>query len=126
MTSVICSVNDADLENTSPHLIFCVFVAARFSIAQAKTLTMEILRKLDLLVYGLNICGQRWHLARRIEKVIRTAIAEHNVPLTMTSLPLQFYDLLYSSLDIDEAPRLWAEKLELWTHLPGLESTPAG
>jgi hypothetical protein len=30
MSSVIRAVADADLENMSPHMIFCIFVAARF------------------------------------------------------------------------------------------------
>ena len=39
----------------------------------------------------------------------------------MSSLPVQFYDLQYSYLDIDEALRVWAEGLEPWMHLAGLE-----
>jgi hypothetical protein len=35
----------------------------------------------------------------------------------MTSLPVQFYDLQYSYLDIDEALRVWAAGLEPWAHL---------
>jgi hypothetical protein len=30
MSTVIRAVSDADLENMSPHMIFCIFVAARF------------------------------------------------------------------------------------------------
>jgi hypothetical protein len=43
------------------------------------------------------------------------------MPTTMSSLPVQFYDLQYLSLDIDEALRVWAEGLEPWMHLAGLE-----
>jgi hypothetical protein len=43
------------------------------------------------------------------------------MPTTMSSLPVQFYDLQYSYLDIDEALRVWAEGLEPWMHLAGLE-----
>jgi hypothetical protein len=39
----------------------------------------------------------------------------------MSSLPVQFYDLQYSYLDIDESLRAWAEGLEPWMHLAGLE-----
>lgn len=39
----------------------------------------------------------------------------------MSSLPVQFYDLQYLYLDIDEALRIWAEGLEPWMHLAGLE-----
>lgn len=40
---------------------------------------------------------------------MRTAVDEHPLHATMTSLPAQFYDLQYSSLDIDVALRSWAE-----------------
>jgi hypothetical protein len=39
----------------------------------------------------------------------------------MTTLPLQFYDLQYSNIDIDEALRVSAEGLEPWMHLLGLD-----
>jgi hypothetical protein len=48
-------------------------------------------------------------------------MAEHNLPLEMSSLPVQFYDLQYSYLDIDEALRVWAEGMEPWMQLTGLE-----
>lgn len=87
----------------------------------AKLLNVEIPRNLDLLVYSLKTCGLRWSYARRLEKVIRTATADHKLPSSMSSLPVQFYDLQYSYLDIDEALRVWAEGLEPWMHLAGLE-----
>jgi hypothetical protein len=34
MSEVIRALNDADLENVSPHLIHCVFVAARFFLGR--------------------------------------------------------------------------------------------
>ena len=34
MSEVIRALNDADLENVSPHLIFCIFVAARFFVGK--------------------------------------------------------------------------------------------
>jgi len=71
-------------------------------------------------VYSLKICGQRWAYARRLEKVLRTAIAEHKLPLEVSSLPVQFFDLQYSYVDIDEALRVWAEGLEPWMHLTGV------
>jgi len=109
MSSVIRAVADADLENMSPHMIFCIFVAARFYLVHAKILSVEIPRSLDLLIYGLKTCGQRWYFARRLEKVIYTAIAEKRIPVVRSSLPQEFYDLQYSSLDIDHALSLWAE-----------------
>ena len=34
MSTVIRAINDADLENMSPHMIFCIFVAARFYLGK--------------------------------------------------------------------------------------------
>jgi hypothetical protein len=41
--------------------------------------------------------------------VLHTAIAEKQIPVVMSALPQQFYDLQYSSLDIDHALSTWAE-----------------
>ena len=70
---------------------------------------MEIPRNLDLLIYSLRVCGQRWNLARRLEKVLRTAAAEREVTIKLTTLPPQFFDLQYSHLDIDKVLEVWAE-----------------
>ena len=49
----------------------------------------------------------------RLEQVLSTAMAEKKMPVSQSSLPHQFYDLQHSSLDIDEALRLWAERPDL-------------
>ncbi|KAF2176204.1 hypothetical protein K469DRAFT_607965 [Zopfia rhizophila CBS 207.26] len=121
ITNILRGMHDTNLENISPLIISCIFVASRFFLVHAKMLNVEIPRNLDLLVYSLKTCGLRWSLARRLEKVIRTATADHKLPSSMSSLPVQFYDLQYSCLDIDEALRVWAEGLEPWMHLAGLE-----
>ncbi|KAF1952717.1 hypothetical protein CC80DRAFT_479097 [Byssothecium circinans] len=121
ITTALRVMQDTHLENISPLIISCIFVAARFFLVHAKLLNVEIPRNLDLLVYSLKTCGLRWSYARRLEKVIRTATADHKMPTSMSSLPVQFYDLQYSYLDIDEALRVWAEGLEPWMHLAGLE-----
>jgi hypothetical protein len=41
------------------------------------------------------------------------AMNEEKLPIEKTSLPKQFYDLHYSSLDIDHALQIWAEGEEL-------------
>jgi hypothetical protein len=45
----------------------------------------------------------------RLEKVLRRAVIEEKFSIERTSLPKQFYDLHYSSLDIDHALQIWAE-----------------
>ena len=123
-----------NLESISPLIISSIVVASRFLLGKiyislllrrvaellpvyAKLLNLDIPRNLDLLIYSLNTCGLRWSYAQRLEKVIRTATSEHKLPVSMTSLPVQFYDLQYSYLDIDEALRVWAAGLEPWAHL---------
>ncbi|KAF8862099.1 hypothetical protein BDZ45DRAFT_739688 [Acephala macrosclerotiorum] len=109
MSMVLRARSDADLESMSPHLIFCIFITARFYIVHSKVLSVEIPRSVDLLVYAMKTCSQWWYLAKRLGKVLRHAIAEEKIPVTMSSLPHQFYDLQYSSLDIDAALRAWAD-----------------
>lgn len=45
----------------------------------------------------------------RLGKVLRHAVGEEKIQVAMSSLPRQFYDLQYSSLDIDAALRVWAD-----------------
>lgn len=79
-------------------------------VVYAKAVSADIPRNLHLLAYALRICGERWALARRYETVIRTAVAEHHMPIgVMSSLPVQFFDLQYATLDIDEALRIWVD-----------------
>jgi hypothetical protein len=65
ITMVVRNVNDADLENMSPHLIFPLFVAARFFIVHARITGVEVPKNIDLIMYSLRVCGQRWNLARK-------------------------------------------------------------
>ena len=83
----------------------------------AQALKVKIPRNFDLLVYNLKTCGLRWSFARRLEAVLGTATADRNFPPAMSSLPVEFHDLQYSHIDIDEALRVWAESLGTWTHL---------
>ena len=96
----------------------------------ARAFETDLPANLNILLHAYSICRKRWHLARKspsasfeseehllthpgnLEKVLRTAIAEHNVPLAAVSLPPQFYDMQYVALDIYEALRNWAETSE--------------
>jgi hypothetical protein len=49
----------------------------------------------------------------RLEQVLSTAMAEKKLAVSQSSLPHQFYDSQHSSLDIDEALRLCAERPDL-------------
>ena len=96
----------------------------------ARAFETDLPANLNVLLYAYSICQKRWHLARKspdasferekhlltnsdnLEKVLRTAIAEHSLPLAAVSLPPQFYDMQYVALDIYEALRVWAETSE--------------
>ena len=95
----------------------------------ARAFETDLPVNLDILLHAFSICKTRWHLARKfpdgfshpnyllmesdnLEKVLRTAIAENNIPLAAVSLPRQFYDMQYVALDIYEALRVWAETSE--------------
>lgn len=81
-------------------------------IVHAKLISVETPRNVDLLIYSLRVCGQRWNLARRLERVLRQAAAEREITISLTTLPPQFFDLQYSHLDIDKLLEVWAEGQE--------------
>jgi hypothetical protein len=109
MAATLRNASDIMLENSMPHIIFCIFVAARFYIIYSRALQLETPNKVHLLIYALSVCGQRWPLARRLQKVLRTALVESSSTVTENPLPIQFYDMQYFSLDIDRALQIWAE-----------------
>ncbi|KXH39944.1 hypothetical protein CSAL01_08496, partial [Colletotrichum salicis] len=73
MIKVIRGAGDDMLETANPHIIHCVFVAARFNIVYNRVLGLGPPNKVWLLIYGLRICGQRWPLARQLLKVLEAA-----------------------------------------------------
>ena len=105
MSEVIRALSDADLENVSPHLIFCIFVAARFFIGQlaqihsrsifnlikpsfskhARILATEIPPRLNLLIYGLKVCGQRWHFASQFNASLPSSALDNDYRKTRKS-----------------------------------------
>lgn len=112
LTSIIGAISDEDLQCICPHFIFDIFVAARFYLVNARAFDTDLPQNLSVLLRAYSICRKRWHLAYKLEKVLRTAVAEHDVPLAAVSLPRQFYDMQYVALDIFEAVRAWAEASE--------------
>ncbi|KAK7189622.1 hypothetical protein DPSP01_013435 [Paraphaeosphaeria sporulosa] len=113
MTNLLQDVLDTDLENMSPLIIQCIFVAARFCILHAKIFDIEPSHKIAFFPIKLEVCGRRWPYAQRLLKVLRTAVASYDPSNgTATTIPVQFYDFMYAYLDIDEALRIWAEGSE--------------
>ena len=102
-------IHDHEIEITSPHLAFSIFVAARFYLVYSRAVDADIPRNLQILAYALHLMARRWPLAKRYETLVRAGVADHRTPVLMSSLPPQFFDLRYSTLDIDETLRLWAD-----------------
>ncbi|KAH7051117.1 hypothetical protein B0J12DRAFT_572875 [Macrophomina phaseolina] len=105
-------VHDNELEVSNPNLISTIFVAARFYLVYAKAVNAELPRNLRVLTHALEVCGRKWELARRYGTIAQTAAAEHQMPVFMSSLPPQFFDLQFSTLDITDALLAAAETLD--------------
>ncbi|KAJ4108023.1 hypothetical protein NW760_008876 [Fusarium oxysporum] len=101
------------LDSQTPHLILPMFAAARFYIAYSKALDADVPVNLHTLAFTLHICGQNWPLAQQYETIIRAAVAEHRSPISQCVLPLEFYDLRYSTLEILSLLQETAQKLNL-------------
>lgn len=64
------------------------------------------------LAYYLHSCGKRSPLAQRLEIVIRTAVSEHRSPLAECVLPVEFYDLRFSPLEVADLLQEAAQRLD--------------
>ncbi|RMJ18036.1 hypothetical protein CDV36_002342, partial [Fusarium kuroshium] len=108
MADVIRSADDETLGIINPHVIYCVFIAARFYLIYSKAMDLPLPNKLYLFIYALRVCGQIWHLAKLLHTVLEVASAEHAGSQVSHPLPVEFFDLQYFSLDIHAALRIWA------------------
>ncbi|WAO95906.1 Zn(2)-C6 fungal-type domain-containing protein [Fusarium falciforme] len=108
MAEVIRGANDDTLGIINPHVIYCVFIAARFYLIYSKAMDLPLPNKLYLFIYALRVCGQIWHLAKLLHTVLEVASAEHAGSQVSHPLPVEFFDLQYFSLDIHAALRIWA------------------
>lgn len=125
MVGTVRGINDAMLETINPHVIFCVFIAARFYIIYARASGVAMPDKLYLLIYALTVAGKRWPLAKQLRTVLDTAATESRYESAgHHPLPQEFYDLQYLSWDIHEALRKWGQSRDAAFAL--LESNPSG
>ncbi|KIW58368.1 hypothetical protein PV05_02893 [Exophiala xenobiotica] len=107
-------ISDADAELSSPLLVSVLFCAARFKLIAYRA--MEVAREplFDTLMHGINMCGRRWAVARRMDIVLRAAIVEvdtnnashQDVP---AQVPVNFWDVKKSHLDISEELKEWVD-----------------
>ena len=105
-------MEEQELLNCTPHLIFPIFSAARFYIVHSKALDADVPANLHSLAFALHVCGNRWLLARLCETTIRTAVADYRTPVTESRVPIQFYDLKYTTLEILDTLLDWAETVD--------------
>lgn len=92
-----------------PHLIFCIFVAARFYLVHSRTVDANVPTNLHSLAFALHTCGKRWSLARSYERIIRVAVAEYRTPIATASVPKYFFDLRLTTLEISAGLIEWAD-----------------
>ncbi|RVX67985.1 hypothetical protein B0A52_08395 [Exophiala mesophila] len=100
------NISDVDAELNTPFLSLFLFVAARLKLILYRHLEQAREPMFDTLMHGLNMCGRRWPLARRMDIVLRAAIVEVDTG-TPSSLPQAFWDLKKSHHDISEALKDW-------------------
>lgn len=103
---IVRNISDADAEINSPLFASFLCVAARFKLSLDRSLGQDREPLFDMLMHGLNMCGRRWPLARRLDIVLRAAIVEvdSGVP---SGLPEEFWDLKESGLDMSEVMKKW-------------------
>lgn len=102
-------MDEEELLICHPHLIFSIFVAARFYIVHSKALDANVPTNLHSLAFALHTCGKRWPLARKYEHLIRVAVAEYRTPISASKVPREFYDLRLPTFEIVDALTEWAD-----------------
>lgn len=103
---IIRNISDTDAEVNSPSFSSFVAVAARFRLVLEFSRGNKREPAFDVLMHGINMCGRRWPLARRIDIVLRAAIVEVDTGVA-SGLPNDFWDLRKSGHDISEACKTW-------------------
>ncbi|KXT14314.1 hypothetical protein AC579_8409 [Pseudocercospora musae] len=104
----IRQMHEDELINCHPHLVFSIFVAARFYIVHSKALDANVPTNLHSLAFALHTCGKRWPLAQLFEHIIRVAVAEYRTPIALSTVPKEFYDLRLTTFEIAESLIEWA------------------
>ncbi|KAK5118081.1 hypothetical protein LTR62_004127 [Meristemomyces frigidus] len=92
-----------------PHLVFSIFVAARFYLVHSKASDANVPSNLHFLAFALHTCGKRWRLARAFERIIRIAVAEYRTPIAASTVPKEFFDLKLTTLDVCSGLVRWVE-----------------
>lgn len=102
-------MDEDELSICHPHLVFSIFVAARFYIVHSKALDANVPTNLHSLAFALHVCGKRWPLAKIYEHVIRVAVAEYRTPVVQSKVPESFYNLRLTTFEVSDELVAWAE-----------------
>ena len=102
-------MDEDELSICHPHLIFSIFVAARFYIVHSKALDANVPTNLHSLAFALHVCGKRWPLARVYEHIIRVAVAEYRTPVMQSTVPKEFYNLGLTTFEVSDVLVAWVE-----------------
>ncbi|KPI43234.1 uncharacterized protein AB675_7035 [Cyphellophora attinorum] len=107
MVTLVRSISDADAELNTPLLASFIFVGARFKVVYCRQRGEPLDVPFDNLMHALNMCARRWVVARRLDIALRAAALEVLKGRSDTALPLSFWDLKKSYLDISEELKTW-------------------
>lgn len=115
LIDLIRNISDTDAEINSPTFSSFVAVAIRFRLVLEMSRGTKREPAFDVLMHGVNMCGRRWPLARRIDIVLRAAIVEVDTGVA-SGIPTDFWDLRKSGHDISEECKAWVAeyKQNLW------------
>lgn len=123
LKELVRNISDADAEINSPMFAFHIASAVRFRLVLEKHDGKKREPGFDILLHGINMCGRRWLLARRLELVFKAALVELDSGVS-AGLPEDFWDLKKSAHDISEALKTWMSgyKPSLWVHIGSLNN----
>ncbi|KAL9618712.1 MAG: hypothetical protein Q9160_006591 [Pyrenula sp. 1 TL-2023] len=109
IAQMIKELSDWDIEFISPVFIQFIFIAARFFLVYSRNMAAHRTIDFDLLMHTINMCGRRWPLARRLDIVLRTIVAEER--FAESSVPPDFFNLRISAPQLHETLKQFVESL---------------
>lgn len=115
MIDIVRNISDLDAEANSPTFSHFLGTTARFRLVLERMTGQKREPLFDCLMHGINMCGRRWPLARRIDIILRAAMVEVDTG-QIAGLPADYWDLRKSGHEISESTKRWVNeyKPSLW------------
>lgn len=107
LVDVIRNISDTDTELSSPGFAYFIAQAVRYRLVLEYKSGTAREPVFDILMHGISMCARRWPLARRLDIVLRAAVAE--IDTGSMDLPRNFWNLKSSLHDISEELKSWFE-----------------